>query len=566
MPLIYDSNSRIFIKQDYQKHSGKASCSSESAVEAFHTNHFVSAEQFNATLFAFDTPSYYTKGGTLNYYSQDYWSVYTNISRPYIKFVFTANTKSFGTGTTIKHDVYKIPYKDYKKYTDELNKKAEQNSEDCKIQSIEEASVVGDAATATTKRITLTSNRDSVASKVFPQTVSCADSQVSKQYSGIESLLINPILTVTATTSGISTSVYDLFLEEYQKKFGGYQYQLFEDYAQYFITTQFEFSREQAVGLDEFYQLDDDKNLVSIEYQQYYEEITPTNSHTITGGTFSGITVHGNFFTYFLIPNKPKWESPYVTGSLNTFAPTFFWSNTDDGDSYLLQVVYESGDCQSFSGTVYSYPIEKDKTNLSTNEILNSPSGDWSITQETTDVVRQYSVPLKVGKDFWYRIANVKELVNIFGVKQKVYTFSDISAATITSTSYRSKVYVQADSSHMEDISEMIYPEYLDDIVQSQYTLSGSVSGSVVTGATMQLVYPNGNYETKLTDSVGNFYYTELEGGIHTLNTFYRGYLQDTRTINITANTVCDVIYLKLIWGNRWDTWGAMGDKVFGID
>jgi hypothetical protein len=566
MPLIYDSTYQIFVKKDVQKHSGLPACSAESPAESFYANKFIDISQYNSSYFSFNTPLYYTLGGTLNYYSQDYWYVFTNISRPFIKFTFTANTGSFGTGTTIKHNIYRIPYNDFKDYTAAIIRKDLEEQRDNSTEQItettkDEKGIV--KSLTTTRTVRKTNTLEKLAPKTFPETLGSYDS--NDPLYNIKQLLTNPILTITASTTGISTNIYNLFLDEFQKKKGGFQFQLFQDYAQYFITTQFEFERTQGLGLDSFYSVGVGNNLYPINYQQYYKEITPSRSHIITGGTFSGVSVQGNFFTYFLIPNKPKWENPAVTGNLTTFSPTFFWSHTDDGDSFLLQVVYNSGDSASFSGVVYSYPISKEETNLNTNKMLNTPSGDWSITQEVTDVVRKYSVPLSPGKTFWARIGNVKELINIFGVKQQVVAFSDIITAKTSPLPYKNFVQVMADSPHEAAVSKFVYPEYLEDDISTlgDFILSGTVSGSVVTGATMQLIYPNSNYVTQTTNSVGGYIFTSLEAGTYTLNTHYRGYLQDSRVINITGDTVYDVINLSLIWGNNTETWGYLGDYLF---
>lgn len=570
MSLIYDTNNKVFLKQDYQKHSGKPACYKDSTYDAFYVNKFINSDLFNSDVFEFNTPSYHTLGGTVNYYGQDYWSVFTNVSKPFIKFTFTANTNSFGTGTTIKHNIYRVPYKDYIEYTAEIIRKNIEANKDYSEQTIEESVVdnSGNTTLTTTTRKTSSSNTlETSAPKSFLETLSGYGFEGVDRYDKIKKSLTNPILTITASTTGISTDIYILFLEEYQKNIGNYSYQLFQDYGQYFITTQFEFDREQSSDLYDFCQLDDSKNIIPIDYQKSFQEITPTNQHIITGGTFSGVTVCGNFFTYFLIPNKPEWETPYINGLLSTFSPTFYWSNTNDGDNFLLQIVYSSGDSQSFSGTVYSYPIKKEESNLSSEELLNIPGGDWSIAEKKTNTIRQYSVPLIRNLDFWYRIGNVKEIKNIFGIKQSVITFSDIRSATTSPNSYQTYVAVTVDSPYISTTLPPTYPTTLDDdlSILTQYSLSGIVSGSVVTGATIQLIYPNGNYITQSTDSIGNFMFTNLSSGIYTLNTSYRGYQSDTRMINLTADTTMDIIKLKLTWGNKWDTWGNMANEIFGL-
>ena len=570
MAIIYDSNNHIFVKVEQQKHSGSLAFQPESRAESFYVNDFVDISQPQSPFFEFDTPSYYTLGGTINYYGQDYWSVFTNIYRPFIKFIFTANTEHFGTGTTILHNVYRIPYKDYTEYASEIIRKNIEQNKDYTTETVEETvanATGGTATTTTTRKVSSSSTTEKVAPKNFPESVSNFDLATISQNEKIKELLTNPILTITATTTGISTYTYILFLDEYQKNIGNFQQQMFEDYAQYFVTTQFEFVRERAIGLNDFYQLDEKENLVPVEFQQYFSELTPTNEHIITGGTFSGVTVYGNFFTYFLIPNKPKLEMPIVSGQLTTFSPKFFWSNANDGDSFLLQVTYNSGDCQSFSGVVYSYPITKENSVLSTDDMLNLPNGDWAIAQKKTDIIREYSVPLSYGSTFWYRIGNVKELVNLFGVKQTVITFSNIESAITVSDSYKNQVYVQSDSPHTENNTALIYPEYLDDNVSvlQKYMLSGSVSGSVVTGATVTLFYPNNNSTKNDTDLYGNYSFPNLDVGTYRVSVSYRGY-QTTSPIEVvvSGDTTIQTIPLSLSWGNYWDTVESIGDHLMG--
>lgn len=570
MPLIYDSINKNFIKQEQQKHSGNKACYQDSPVESFTINQFANPSQYDASFFEFDTPSYYTLGGTINYYGQDYWSIFTNIYRPFIKFTFTGNTDHFGTGTTILHNVYRITRKDFLEYASEVIRKDISQNKDFTTETVEE-SVTDESGNTktitTTKKIASTSTSEKTAPKDFPELITGFSLDTLNGIEKMKSLLSNPILTVTAATSSITSYTYILFLSEYEKSAGNFQQQMFQDYAQYFVTTQFEFSMERGAELCEFYQIDSEKKLTSYDYQKSYKQLTPAYEHTITGGTFSGVTTSGNFFTYFLIPNKPILEAPVVRGALKTFSPKFFWSNTNDGDSFVLQVVYNSGDSQSFSGTVYSYPITKENSVLSTSSMLNVPDGDWSIAQKKTDTVREYSVPLSYGSDFWYRIGNVKELINIFGVKQTVITFSNIESATTYSESYQNQVFVQSDSPHTETSTTLQYPEYLEDTIDllTKYSLSGTIYGSVLTGATAILTYPNNNYITQPADSVGNYFFENLERGVYKVAGSYRGYRQSTPIdVVVTANTVAPPITIYLTWDNNWDLWGDIGDHLMG--
>jgi len=569
MPLIYNTTLQTFLKKEIQKHSGNSpfgNSTTISSAESFYINKFIDVSQYGASYFTFDTPLYYTMGGTPNYYNQDIYSIFTNISRPFIRFVFTANTISFGTGTTIKHNIYRIPYDEFSKYASEIIRKSIEEIEDSSTEEIKETFTdeSGSIKTTSTSRTTSKTNTtQKSAPKLFPSKISSTDN--NDKLAPIRSLLENPILTITATTTGITTDVYNLFLDEYQKKKGDYKFQLFQDYAQYFITTQFNFQREQGADYTEFYQIDSNKNLILIDYQKDFTETTLNRAHTITAGTFSGVSVVGNFFTYFLIPNKPKWESPLVSGQLTTFSPTWRWSETDDGDNFVLQVVYNTGDT-TFSGTVYSYPISKEDTRLSTNEMLGTDVEPWSITQKTTDVIRKMSVSLSPGKTFLYRIGNVKELINLFGVKQRVVTFSDINSATTSYNAFNTYISVESDSPYVDALPKLEYPDYLDYGITTldSFILSGTVSGSTVTGATIQLIYPNTSYVTQSTDSLGNYLFDSLEAGTYALNTYYRGYQQDSRVISITGDTSLS-FRLKLLWSNNVDTWDKMANENYFV-
>ncbi len=92
------------------------------------------------------------------------------------------------------------------------------------------------------------------------------------------------------------------------------------------------------------------------------------------------------------------------------------------------------------------------------------------------------------------------------------------------------------------------------------FILSGTVTGSIVTGATMQLIYPNLSYVNTTTDVNGYFEFTSLESGNYTLNTFYRGYQDNTQVVNISGDTTLN-FKIRLLWDNDYDTWGKMGNE-----
>lgn len=563
MSLVYEN--KIFVKKEFQKHSGGKPCSVQDyPAEGFYVNKFVDIIQPNSPFFAFDTPMYTTLGGTLDYYNQDPYSVFTNISRPFIRFNFTANTQSFGTGTTIVHEIYRVPYDVYSEYASELKRQDVFEDKNTIVEDWEETvqDMSGGSKTLKTSRKTTKSSfNEKFSPNSFPSDISMYDT-TDKLYK-IKQLLSNPVLTISASTSAITTNTYNLFLAEDQKQLGGFKFQLFQEKAQYFIKTTFDYLYNSCESYSDFYNLNNGK-LNPVEFQTLQTGHTLSSQHIIQKGKFVGVTVTGNFFTYFLIPNKPDWSSPLVENQLTTFSPTFYWKNAEDGDSFLLQVVYNVADSTTFSGTVYSYPILKSESNLSTDQMLGGNAGDWAITQQTTDVVRQYSVPLSPKKTFWYRMGNVKEITNIFGVKQQVITFSEIKSATTAQQTFKGYILVGSDSPYTHDVADLTYPDYLDYDINDlgQYVLSGTVTGSIITGATMQLVYPNSNFVTLTTDSVGGFLFSDLEAGTYTLNTSYRGYQQDSRILNISGDTSL-VFNIELVWGNNYDTWGNLSNEIF---
>lgn len=722
--LVYDANNMSFLKKEIEQVSGKDS----GFAQTFYSNKYVDYNMGVVQPFAFDVPMYIMNVGTINYCGQDAASLYTNVVMPSIKFIFTANTTSFGTGTTIIHDIYKIDYPSYQSCINYItgscktatlsppaqgsytvsNKKnglsasseigydgivkaqgyysgvslsleqtqtkvytigcegrgvkvaLEQNpggackvsgeyndvkvtitqlyDGSCKISGeydgsvVELEKVVGitSSLTATSRGISITVVQSGVGvgrvtaeykgvmvtlDENYTQgnaaIVEChgvkamlgrgldgvcnvtgeargVKVNIIQQPNGackvsgglgavkivlmqdvggtcktpcnIETMTTVPILSLSAQTSGITGANYYLTPQQDFKQLGSLSYQLFEDKSQYFIDTRFSFYRTNSrVYRGDYYTIDeDDKPMLSV-YSDVVKEVTQNPRTLITGGTFSGLTVIGKFFSYILVPNKPILEEPYVQGQLDTYSPTFYFSSVDDGDSYLLQVAYEYCVSSAFTGTVYSYPITKQESSLSTREMIGgNNSGDWDdIAEETTDLIRRYSIPIKPKKDFWYRLGNVRTLVNIFGVKQSVSSFSDVFSASTSNYSLSGYVQVASDSTCTDIVPDYVTPNYFEDEPEVTYYLSGTVRGSLVDHALMKLIYPNGSYITQYTSPSGVFQFLGLTQGDYTLNTYYRGYLDDSRTVQIAGNTLL-AFKLKLIWGNNADTWGKM--------
>ena len=162
-----------------------------------------------------------------------------------------------------------------------------------------------------------------------------------------------------------------------------------------------------------------------------------------------------------------------------------------------------------------------------------------------------------------YRVGNVKNIhENLFGVKQSVVTFSDNRVIITQAEPIKTYVYTESDSPYTEVITGLLTPPSLEaESPLAEYILSGTVSGSIVTGATMQLIYPNTSFVTEVTDSFGGFEFTSLEAGSYTLNTIYRGYALDSRQVNISSNTNLN-FDIQTNWDNIYDIWAIKENDI----
>ena len=208
---------------------------------------------------------------------------------------------------------------------------------------------------------------------------------------------------------------------------------------------------------------------------------------------------------------------------------------------------------------MFSYIIPK--TDESKQEGKNKTKG--SDTEFTTSkTIRKYQLPLKSNKCLLYRVGNVKVLRNLFGVKQSVVTFSDYMSICTQVEPIKTYVFTESDSPYTKAISRFETPLSLEvESPLSQYSLSGLVSGSTVTGATIQLVYPNSNFITTTTNSIGEFDFGLLDGGTYTLNTSYRGYASDSTILVLSGNTSL-TIPLEIRWDNTYDIWAIKEDDI----
>jgi hypothetical protein len=380
------------------------------------------------------------------------------------------------------------------------------------------------------------------------------DSKKAKIYTiaDIQAQLDTPIYSITAETSGITTNIYDLEIGQFTKNLGEYKTELFKDRNQYIIDTNFIFEIDVTPGLTGYQTINEDGDISEGTYNNPVTAVTSNTGSTISGGTFLGLNFKsGDYFSFFEVPDKPKLEYPTPEGKIDTFTPEIFWTNGENADEYMVQVNYNTGDT-GFTGTVFTYIVPKTDEY---KEIAMSKIKDTTSELSTNKTIRKYQISLKTNKCLIYRVGNVKVLKNLFDVKQSVVTFSDNKSICTQIEPIKTFVKTESDSPWTIDIAGLGTPPSLEsESPLTEYSLSGIVSGSTVSGATMQLIYPNSSFVTTPTDAVGYFEFNDLEEGIYTLNTTYRGYAGDSRVIVINSDTEL-FIEIETKWDNTYDIW-----------
>lgn len=553
MGLVYDENRRQFFKQEDSTVSGLKS----DFIQAFYTNVFVNSNSTGSLAFHIDTPKYNMGLGTMRYYQQSPDSILTTFSKPCINFTFSGDVENL-SALTLVHDIYRIDWVSYYNFLQCYNRP----QDDMERQT--DAEIIRERITengVTTERI-IQKDRAYSQSKDNFNRKNC----VSKQE--IINKIIYPIYSITASTSSITYNTYAIRLPETIKPVGQVEQLLFNDRDQFFIDTRYVFNIPDINNNKELtYYEDGEFKTKKISAETPY--ITISTGSTITGGTFANVPVKGDYFTYFKIPNQPLLTGDIASGQLTTFSPKIQFTNVEDGDYYIAQVNYNTGDT-GFTGTVYTTTYSKYETILAEGNPTDRASGDLDnygyYIETTSDTIHEIGLALKTKNSAIYRIGNVKEVFNIFGVKQKVVTFSDTYSVITPVYDLSDKVYVQSDSPNVLTQATLDPDTKLDDpcFLDTGWVLSGTVVGSIVTGATLVLHCPSGTDITKPTDSTGYFEFDDLDSGTYTLYTYYRGYQTDVRTLNITADSY--ITYkIKLLWSNKWDTWGKLANENYYI-
>lgn len=548
----------------YRKSIRETTGNKNNIAQSFKHNIFFDSRNTNIIPFVFEKPMYTTLGGTKQYYDQNPLAIFTNLVKPFIRFTFSANTSSFESTTFIKHDIYRIDWSLFNTVQSGFQANADESiqSDSTTTEIIEET----DEITKEVKRKTIKRSFNEIKNEIKSSREPSVEpagrnlKSINKPtVTNIQDALNFPIFSITATTTGITGNIYDLQIEQYVKKLGDYKTELFQDRCQYFIDTNFIFDVNVTSGLTEYKKFDNNGDIIDLIYNEVITGETTTKRTSIEEGDFKGVDIiNGEYFTYFQVPDKPTFEYPTPEGQIDTFTPEIFWTNGENADEYIVQVNYNTGDT-SFTGTVFSYIVPKlDKFKELSNSKINYSDTEF----ESSKTIRKYQLSLKSNKCLLYRVGNVKFIKNIFDVKQSVVTFSENKSICTQVNPIYSYVFSESDSPYIPIISGLTTPpSIINESPISAYSLSGLVSGSTITGATVQLIYPNSNFTTTTTNSVGEFNFSDLSEGVYTLNTSYRGYASNSTSIIISANTLV-FIEIEIKWDDDYDIWNMKENDI----
>lgn len=485
----------------------------DSVAQAFSQNYFARIGSTQKGYFAFEYPVYNIDGATYKYYEQSLNAISYNINNgKTYSLTFTSNTESISGLTILNHEIYKIEYEDFKNAS------------------------IDNSGSAFTENVL-----NSLANPLIIFTDYCSGG------TGVAASMVGNKYTYTFPTR--------------VKPEGNYTIELFKDKSQYFIDSKFIFPRLNNRNIGDIIALTGETE-TTVQLVDYYKTeysfiSSSLGSHIITGNTpFSGLTVNGAFFTYFVPPQKPNLNvgggrklNP-VSGNLSTFSPTWNFNNVDDGDLYRLQVTYDITD--------YTFN-DSSKVDFFINKQNGGP-----------EFVRTYSTPLTPNKDFLYRIGNTKEITNIFGVRQSITTWTDYVQATTANDGK----FVLSGSTYLGRID--------DGILTSGGTITGATT---ISGVTLELIglYSNSSVDlfvdTKsnrtifqevnsslgistnsqivssvVSDANGNYDFGRIDGGTYTIRIippleYANAYDTSTRIINISQDTDFDVV-LSILWGS----------------
>jgi len=369
-------------KKKYYKTSGNESSNGMGLFNnewVFNRESSVSANEFYLPMFCGST-------GTYEYYEQDSNSTYNLFGRVSLDFYATGTTASTPTQGYVQNawlddrlmytrfDIYKIPFEDSLDY-------------DKVLEHISTPYTQYTATTATTRGHALSGE---VIGDSFRYNFKFSPAQSDKPNKG-------------------------------------YTEVLFEDRSQYLFNPVYSLYNDTNEYSASF-QVDDNGFFSNYNHTGRTSFITKGKTHKIQKGTWSGNVIQGLFFVTIQPPNKPNIETPLPIG--NTFTPAFFFSNVEDGDEYVLEVEY--GDLGEFdnSDTIEQYFRKKTDDSLEQVVSHNGTELDNSIVATTTTIrTRRIEAALIPNRNYCWRIGNIKFVIDLFGIKRSVITYSDVNCS-----------------------------------------------------------------------------------------------------------------------------------------
>jgi len=498
-----------------RKITSLTSGSGNSESRVFVSNTLVDRHEIITSPFSFAFPVFTINGATYKYYTQTTAGISASLNNiKTLKYIFSANTASLTGTTKMKHDIYRINYDIYTAATQAVF-----------------------SLSSTTVPNTIVSGANTTATLVNVDSVNSFSTAIFN----IQSAITEPIYTLIESVSGatfIIASAHTLVLPQQIKPTGQYTQNLFLDKSQYFIDSQFliETPLDQTLGDVRAFSGGQEVQLYDMPFSSTTYIGTGSNSHTITGGTFSGTSISGATFTYFVPPKKADIfvlnGQPAVKGVQNTFAPIFSFKNVEDGDYYKLQVTYNTGDTV-FTGATTTFKLQ------------SQPGGP--------EYVRTAAVALTPNAEFLYRIGNTKEIINLFKVKQNVTTWSE-------------QTYAQAANDGSFLLSGNTWLNYIGNPLQNALiTLTIQTNISVIDLGSDEPSDPNVTSEVSnplgggvgtiiqtVSDANGAFSFGKIGGGQYTMKVDSLDPNLGFQTFNffLSQDTDFEVIF-SILWGNQ---------------
>ena len=348
-----------------------------------YNNNFVHQISPNIGPNLFVLPEFSANTGTLDFYGQSLNSVMAMYARPFLSFGFTANTDVFTSDTRLlgmQTDIHKIRYADVMAYRADPTQEKRQII----LHDIHNPFAVYSAST---------------------------------------------VIVDSGGSDITSAFTYTILPEQRGKTEDRFTEPLFQDRGQYFVNLRYTFLNT-ATTIGSTVSWNTNGSMTRYPYSSSTHILTTGPISRITRGNFSGEVVQGYFFTCLQPPSKPILEFPFPATSATpstTFTPTFNFSNVEDGDEYILEVTYnlEDVDFEDTLSTSGVSSYRRSKTDDSLEQMVNRTDAAPVGTELTsTRRSRRINVPLRPDSEFLYRVGNSRSIINIFGIKNEIITYS----------------------------------------------------------------------------------------------------------------------------------------------